>query len=132
MHARKIVDGMLQDCLSGLHVKLAEALKAAVGAALRGGRLSLSQLARAMVSATAVRHRVKRMDRLLGNAALHKARGEIYRAVATPYLAGIDPALVVIDWSDATADQRWHLLPASVAVAGRSVTLYEEIQPQRK
>lgn len=88
MHARKIVDDMLQDCLSGLHAIFAEALKTAVGAALRGGRLSLSQLARAMVSATAVRHRVKRMDHLLGNAALQKARGKIYRAVATSCLAG--------------------------------------------
>jgi len=32
--------------------------------------------------------------------------------------------LVVIDWSDVTADQQWRLLRASVAVEGRSVTLY--------
>lgn len=40
--------------------------------------------------------------------------------------------LVVIDWSDVTADQPWHLLHASVAVEGRSVTLYEEVHSQRK
>lgn len=132
MHARKIVDEMLCGCLSSLHAKLAEAVKAAVCGALRGGRLSLSQLARSVESATAMRHRVKRIDRLLGNESLHGARAEIYREVATQWLAGIDQVLMVVDWSDATTDQRWHLLRASIAVEGRSVTLYEEIHPQRK
>ena len=132
MHARKIVDGMLCGCLSSLHAKLAEAVKAAVCGALSGGRLSLSQLARSMASVTAMRHRVKRIDRLLGNESLHGARVEIYREVAAQWLSGIDQVLVVVDWSDATTDQRWHLLRASGAVEGRSVTLYEEIHPQRK
>lgn len=132
MHARKIVDEMLSVCLSKLHAKLAEAVKATVCGALRGGRLSLSQLARSVVSATAMRHRVKRIDRLLGNESLHGARAEIYREVAAQWLAGIDQVLVVVDWSDATTDQRWHLLRAGIAVDGRSVTLYEEIHPQQK
>jgi hypothetical protein len=132
MHARKIVDGMLGDCLGSLHAKLAEALKAAVLSAIRGGRLSLSQLARSVESAAAMRHRVKRIDRLLGNETLHGARAAIYRELAVQWLAGISQVLVVVDWSDATVDQRWHLLRASVAVEGRSVTLYEEIHPQRK
>lgn len=132
MDAGKMVDGMLGNCLSSLHAKLAEAVKVAVGGALRGGRLSLSQLARSVDSATSMRHRVKRMDRLLGNVSLQGARAEIYQEISTRWLAGVDNVLVVIDWSDATTDQRWHLLRASVAVDGRSVTLYEEIHPQRK
>lgn len=132
MHALKIVDGMLCGCLSSLHATLAEAVKAAVGGALRGGRLSLSQLARSVESTTAMRHRIKRIDRLLGNPLLHEARMEIYREVAAQWLAGISQVLVVVDWSDATTDQRWHLLRAGVSVEGRSVTLYEEIHPQRK
>ena len=38
----------------------------------------------------------------------------------------------MVDWSDVTSDQRWHLLRASVSVEGRSITLYEEIHPQHK
>lgn len=130
MHARKIVDGMLCGCLSSLHAKLAEAVKAALCGALRGGRLSLSQLARSVESATAMRHRVKRIDRLLGNQSLYGARAEIYRDVAAQWLGGVNQVLTVVDWSDATTDQRWHLLRASISVEGRSVTLYEEIHPQ--
>jgi len=132
MHARKIVDGFLGACLSCLHAKQAEAVKVAVCSALEGGRLSLSQLARSTTSATAMRHRIKRIDRLLGNKALHAARAAIYHGVAEQWLAGIAQVLVVIDWSDVTTDQQWHLLRASVAVEGRSVTLYEEVHPQRK
>lgn len=85
-----------------------------------------------MDSARAMRYRVKRMDRLLGNDALHGARETIYQGIAAQWLTGITPLLVVVDWSDATPDQRWHLLRGSVAVDGRSVTLYEEIHPQQK
>jgi hypothetical protein len=132
MHARKIVERMVGECLTSLHATLAEAVLAAVCGAVAGGRLSLSQLARAMASPTAMRYRVKRIDRLLGNDALHGARATIYQGVAAQWLAGITPLLVVVDWSDATTDQRWHLLRGSVAVEGRSVTLYEEIHPQQK
>ena len=130
MYARKIVGGMLGDCLSGLHAKLAEAVNAAVDGVLRKGCLSLSQLARSLASSTAMRYRVKRIDRLLGNASLHSARLDIYRKLAARWLSGLDNVLVLIDGSDATTDQRWHLLRASIAVEGRSVTLYEEIHPQ--
>lgn len=132
MHARKIVDEMLNDCLLCLHAKQAEVVKVAVCGALAGGRLSLSQLARSVESATTMRHRVKRIDRLLGNKALYAARATIYHEVAEQWLAGIEQVLVVIDWSDVTADQQWHLLRASVSVEGRSMTLYEEVHPQHK
>lgn len=132
MHAKGIVNGLLGSCLSCLHAKRAESIKAAVWSALDGGRLSLSQLARSVSSACAMRHRIKRIDRLLGNAAVYGARMSIYQAVAAHWLAGIRQLLIVVDWSGVTPDQQWHLLRASVAVDGRSVTLYEEIHPQRK
>lgn len=132
MHAKKIVDEALRSCLSSLHAKLAIAFKEAVCGVLQGGRLSLSQLARALEPTTTMRHRIKRIDRLLGNYSLYRARQEIYRQVAAQWLEGIEQILVVVDWSDATLDQKWHLLRASVAIEGRSMTLYEEVHPQRK
>lgn len=132
MHAKGIVGLMLKDCLSPLHAKQAEALRAGVGAAVSGGHLSLSGLSRRLEGAVALRHRVKRMDRLLGNEAIHARRGEIYAALAQRWLHDLEHVVVVVDWSDLTDDQRWHLLRASVAVEGRSVTLYEEVHPRRQ
>lgn len=52
--------------------------------------------------------------------------------MAAQWLEGLQQLLVVVDWSDATQDQRWHLLRASAVVEGRSITLYEEIHPQAR
>lgn len=82
MHARKIVARILGPCVAGLHAKRAQALMRAVSAELSGGALSLSALALGMPSSTALRHRVKSMDRLLGNAGLQAARAEFYGTVA--------------------------------------------------
>lgn len=43
-----------------------------------------------------------------------------------------EDALIIIDWSDLTADRRWQLLRASAALEGRSATLYEEVHPQSR
>ena len=133
MHAKRIVGRLLGACLrERLHVKQAQALEDVVCAAVAGAHLSLSQLARGVEPSTTVRHRVKKVDRLLGSASLHAKRCALYGDIAEHWLAGVSQFLVVVDWSDVTADQRWHLLRASVAIEGRSVTLYEEIHPQSK
>ena len=132
MHAKGIVKLMLKTCLSSLHEKQAEALRAGVCAALEGGRLSLSQLARKLRGRVALRHRIKRMDRLLGNDAIHAKRLEVYGRLARHWLNDLGQLLIVVDWSPLTEDQQWQLLRASIAVEGRSITLYEEVHPRRR
>jgi hypothetical protein len=131
MHAGSIVARILGQCLGELHSRRAGALQRAVVSALSGASLSLSSLALKISGRTGLRHRVKSVDRLLGNNALHEARAAIYGSLARWWLSGLAQILLVVDWSDLTRDQRWHLLRASVAVQGRSVTLYEEVHPQR-
>jgi hypothetical protein len=130
MHANLIITRVLDCCLSGLHAKRAQALRAAVLSLLLGASLSLSGIARGLYCRIAMRHRIKRADRLLGNRALWASRHDLYQAVAERWLVDLKQLLIVVDWSDMTADQKWHLLRASVAVEGRSVTLYEEVHPQ--
>jgi hypothetical protein len=132
MHAMKIVASIIGDCLGDLHVKRAAALQRTVAALLVSGVLSLSQLALRLSGATALKHRIKSVDRLLGNAALHEQRLDVYAALARRWLQGVHSVLLVVDWSDATRDQRWQWLRASVVVEGRSITLYEEVHPQRR
>jgi hypothetical protein len=115
-----------------LHAKRAAACQLVVVAVVLGAALSLSAIALGIRAATRYRHRIKSVDRLLGNAALHAVRAELYAALAARWLTGVRQLLLVIDWSDLTPDQRWHWLRASVAVEGRSVTLYEEVHPQRR
>jgi hypothetical protein len=131
MHADSIVARVLGPCWYGLHAKRVAACQRAVVAVVLGARLSLSTIALGVRSPSAYRHRIKCVDRLLGNAALQASRELIYAAVTARWLGGVRQVLLVIDWSDLTSNQRWHWLRASVAVEGRSMTLYEEVHPQR-
>jgi hypothetical protein len=78
-----------------------------------------------------LKHRIKSVDWLLGNSGLHLARSALYQSVAQRWLQGLSQLLVVVDWSGLSQDQHWQLLRASVVVEGRSVTLYEEVHPQK-
>jgi len=131
MHADTILTHVLGSCLTDLHVKRAAALLRATTALLRGSITSLTAIALCLDSATTLKHRIKSVDRLLGNSGLHLARGALYRSVAQCWLQGLSQLLVVVDWSDLSRDQRWQLLRASVVVEGRSITLYEEVHPQK-
>ncbi len=132
MHAEGIVARTLGPCLAKLHVKRSNALLRATAALLCAGRANLSSIALYLSSDIAYKHRIKSVDRLLGNAALHQVRAQLYGRLAQYWLKDVERWLVVVDWSDATRDQRWHLLRASVVVEARSVTLYEEVHPRSK
>lgn len=132
MHASGILARVLGPCLASLHAKRQQALLRATAGLLRGGITSLSAIALGLDGSIALKHRLKSVDRLLGNGALHQMRGEIYRRLAQGWLAPLTRVLIVVDWSDVTPDQRWQLLRASVVVDGRSVTLYEEVHPQKR
>jgi hypothetical protein len=132
MHAEGIVARILRPCLAELHTKRVAALIGATAALLRGGITSLSAIALYLGRGIALKHRLKSIDRLLGNGALYRQRCELYRRLAQQWLYDVKQWLIVVDWSDVTADQRWQWLRASVVVEGRSVTLYEEVHPRHK
>ena len=132
MHATAIVARVLEPCLDKLHAKRKQSLMRVTAGLLFSGIASLSAIALSLSGSTTLRHRLKSVDRLLGNGAMHQARGKLYQCVAQSWLAGLSRILIVVDWSEVTRDQQWHLLRASVVVDGRSITLYEEVHPQNR
>ena len=129
MHALSILHRALVLHCPWMHAKRRSSLMAATRAAIFGSRLMLSDLGRGLHGPTVVKHNIKRVDRLLGNAKLHAETTPVYEVLARQCLAGVSMPLIVVDWSDLSADRRWQLLRASVALEGRSVTLYEEVHP---
>jgi len=107
------------------------ALRDVVVSAVNGHALSLVALAVGTPRTTSGRHRVKCVDRLLGNPHLKAHRFDLYAALARQWLTGLPQLLIVVDWSSLTADMQWHWLRASVVCDGRSVTLYEEVHPRK-
>ena len=132
MHALTILHRILSTSFPEIHAKRLASLLAAVEATISGSHLTLSDLGRGLLSTTTVKHNTKRIDRLLGNRALHTELPRLYEALVQDCLDGVSMPLIVIDWSDLTPDRRWQLLRASVAIEGRSMTLYEQVHPQSR
>lgn len=131
MHTATIVSQVMQCCLPLMHAARWRALRDVAASSVNGRALSLVALAVGMPRTTNMRHRVKCVDRLLGNRHLDSHRFYLYAALARQWLTGLLQLLIVVDWSSLTADMQWHWLRASVVCDGRSITLYEEVHPRR-
>lgn len=129
MHAVEVLQKCLPDVLGKMHTVRVKALLGAVRALLVGRRLILMDLARAWPGAERVRAPLKCLDRLLGNWHLHDARISIYASMAR-WLIRHDRPVIVIDWSELRADNRWHLLRAGIPVGGRTLTILEGVYPK--
>jgi len=110
MHALNIVQQLIRSCCPHVHAARLTVIVAAVGAAVRVRRLTLTELGRALVGAARAKHEIKRMDRLLGNRHLGAERFELYQVLARRVVGALTEPLIVVDWSDLTPNRRWQLL----------------------
>lgn len=131
MHTATIVTQVMRCCLPIMHTARWRALHDVVTSSVNGHALGLVALAVGTPRTTSVRHRVKCVDRLLGNSHLKAHRIDLYAALARQWLCGLPQLLIVVDWSSLTADMQWHWLRASVVCDGRSITVYEEVHPRK-
>lgn len=131
MHAITIVQDVLRKGCPHIHAGRLKSLLLATRAALHASSHTLSNLARALEGTSAVRHRVKQMDRLLGSRALQHECASLYAAMARYWLRGNDTPLIVVDWSDLNESRSAQMIRASVALVGRSLTLYEEVHSMK-
>ncbi len=132
MHAQHILEGLLEEATPTMHAVRREALTAAVASTLNGATLSVTALGRGISGPAYEKHRIKRADRLLSNAHLHAERVEIYTTLARRILTGTHRPIISVDWSNLDEGKRRYLLRASVAVEGRSFTLYEQVHPREQ
>jgi hypothetical protein len=131
MHALTVFRLCLGTLLVSVHRKRLSTLFEAVAACVSGPRLTLTDIGRRLMGNTSLRYGIKRADRLLGNINLQQETTKFYGALCIILLAKIREPTILIDWSDLKKDQSIHLLRASLAVGGRSLTLYEETHPQK-
>lgn len=130
MHATQVLQKCLGAVIAGMDPRRVRTLGLAVQALLAGRRLVLMDLARSFPGARRVRAPLKRLDRLLGNRHLHAGVEHFYGGLAR-WLVRQPQPVILVDWSDLRADQSLQLLRAALPVGGRSLTLYEQIYPQR-
>lgn len=121
-------DSLYQFCPE-LHLKRLNSLMLACRALLDSKKLTLTELGRNLPNQARTKHNIKRMDRLLGNRHLHKERLAVYRWHASFVCSGNPMPVVLVDWSDIREHKRLMALRASIALHGRSITLYEKAFP---
>jgi len=68
MHATKLLHNRLQQSAPEIHQARLNAFISAVHSAVHGARLTIASLGRGLQGTTRDKHKIKRVDRLLGNA----------------------------------------------------------------
>lgn len=95
----------LQHLLPGMHAVRLQALMAAVEAGLSGASLSITALGQALSGEAFIKHKIKRMDRLVGNPHLATERLPLYAAMSSWLLKSLPMPIVLVDWSPLPDDQ---------------------------
>jgi len=130
MRVETIVSRVLGTWRRCVHAKRLKAMLVVVAGIVRAGRLSLTSVGRGLPSQALVKHSIKRVDRLLGNAAFHRERWVHFAAMCEFLIGERGRVVVVVDWTKVVGC--FHALYAAVATAGRAQTVYLEVHPERR
>jgi hypothetical protein len=118
----------LRDRLDFLHAKRRQALLVALFGLLQGRRAELTAIGRSSVRATTPKHRIKAVDRFLGNDHLHDELLPLWGVIAHLLLQQTRRIVVLVDWTKLGA-HHW-TLSASVAISGRALPILEQTAPE--
>ncbi len=131
MRATQYLDTHLSEHCQGVHKKRMATLITAANALMTGKKLSVTGLGRAICNTTKTKHNIKRVDRLVGSAAVNQDRHIINQTMAKLVMSQQRRPVIIVDWSGLRADGEFHLLRASIPAGGRALTIYEESHRQR-
>jgi hypothetical protein len=71
------------------HLQKAVPSMAAVGSALCGAQVSITSLGRSLPQEAFIKHKIKRMDRSIGNTRLHQERWSFYATLTQWQVTGV-------------------------------------------
>lgn len=125
-----ILQAALRVNLERVHLRRQAAVWRAVAGVLAGRQLNLTGLGRALSGRTTDKHRIKAVDRLFGNRALHGEIEMFYRALASWLLRGIRAPVIAVDWTG--AGRHHYELSAKLCCDGRPLPLYSRVFPKHQ
>ena len=127
MQAKQVLHKLVLETCGEMHAFRRAALEASVHAALTSQRMTVTAIGRSLGGAAKEKHNIKRADRLLSNPHLQEERGALYAVLARRIIGQQRHPVLLVDWSDLDECGRNQLLRVSMAVAGRALTVYEEV-----
>ena len=123
MRASDILRKVLGRFTDQIHAARFAAVLAAVDGIVRGGRASLTEIGRSLDSPTTAKHRIKRVDRLLGNPLLQRESTTWFRALIQSL--GLQRLVLLVDWTHLHGP--WQSLSAAAAFSGRALPLFHQV-----
>ena len=115
--------------LAGIHKTQVKTLAVLVFGLLRSPRLGVASLGRALPGPTAEKHRIKRVDRFLGNRRLRV--GRCARPLARAMAGTRKRLFIAIDWTD-LHDGAHQALVAGVVTRGRALPVWWQVMAKEQ
>jgi hypothetical protein len=131
MHVLGLLHNFCKKSCVGVHTKRLTALFIVIMGLTLGGKLTIAGLARSLKSEAKTKNKIKRVDRLVGNAKLHEERDKFYSMAGKLVVGNAKEPPIIIDWSG-LPNLNYYLLRAAVPTQGRALTIYEEVHPKKK
>ncbi|GKW01190.1 hypothetical protein PEC301877_00050 [Pectobacterium carotovorum subsp. carotovorum] len=131
MLARKICQTFFRNALASTHQYRQHALIDSTTALINGATLSLIRIGRYLPGPARVKDKIKRVDRLLGNTALHNDISKIFNQITSMMTKNMPWCVIAVDWSGYPS-QAFHVLRASLACDGRAIPLMSQVVPSEK
>lgn len=129
MPALQLCHKFYDDTLSSLHSYRREGLIDATSAVINGASLNISSIAQHLPGRSTGKHKVKRVDRLLGNTKLQACIDDIYHHITIRLTQALPELYIAVDWTS-WGDNSFHLLRASLIADGRSLPLLNRLVPK--
>lgn len=131
MPYRKVCQNFFRNALEPFHKYRQNGLIDATAALINGASLTLTSIRRFLPGTAQVKNKIKRVDRLLGNTALHRDIPLIFRNIISMLTSQLSLCVIAVDWSGYPS-QEYHVLRASLICDGRSIPLLSWIVPSEK
>lgn len=130
MNVKHVLSKHLYAVTPSMHKTRRLSLFSSIESLMNGASLSVSGLGRNINSNAYEKHNIKRVDRLCNNANLYSEIKPIYMQMVSMLIAENSSPVILVDWSDMDERKQHFLIRASIALQGRSLTLYEEVHGQ--
>lgn len=131
MLTREVSQNYLNNALTSMHAARRNCLFETSWALTNEAKLTVSSLGQNKRGSAHVKHKIKSVDRLVGNKKLHGEIPCIYEAFFKSLLLYTQELFILVDWSGCCG-QESYMLRASLIHTGRSISIYNEIHVQKK
>lgn len=131
MLTKEVSQKYINDALISVHASRVKSLFETSWSLVNNANLSLTSLGRHKNGTAYVKHKIKSVDRLLGNKTLQNEAFTVYKEFFQSLLVNTPTLYIIVDWSGCCRKDV-HMLRATLMHDGRGVTIYNEVHPEEK